>query len=171
MKPHRKDIWALCHLRAIHSENPVKAPWTHNVSTSASPKFLDVCFMCLNATPTTRPSCDTLLRLKNGRADSSEQISSSRPALRFAENDRDTINDETCELIEPYLRFDPDPNKSWGPWKHAAPWQRKSRRARIPLDINEKNTCSTCVEPFDTCCFLREKWRPMGQEMTGMYSI
>lgn len=36
--------------------------------------------------------------------------------LSFAAYDKDNINDETCELLEPYLRFDPDINKHWGPW-------------------------------------------------------
>merc|ERR1719478_1438902 len=31
----------------------------------------------------------------------------------FAQNEKDNINDETCELLEPYLRFDPDPVKNW----------------------------------------------------------
>lgn len=32
----------------------------------------------------------------------------------------DSINDETCELLEPYLRFDEDPIKNWGPWPFQA---------------------------------------------------
>jgi dynein heavy chain len=36
--------------------------------------------------------------------------------LDFAANDKDNINDETCELLEPYLRYDPEPTKNWSPW-------------------------------------------------------
>jgi dynein heavy chain len=36
--------------------------------------------------------------------------------LDFATNDKDNINDETCELLAPYLRYDPDPVKNWSPW-------------------------------------------------------
>eukprot|EP00928_Gymnodinium_smaydae_P031101 TRINITY_DN22944_c0_g4_i1.p1 TRINITY_DN22944_c0_g4~~TRINITY_DN22944_c0_g4_i1.p1 ORF type:complete len:1938 (-),score=445.97 TRINITY_DN22944_c0_g4_i1:215-5482(-) len=36
--------------------------------------------------------------------------------LDFAANDKDGINDETVELLEPYLRYDPDPAKNWSPW-------------------------------------------------------
>eukprot|EP00913_Durusdinium_trenchii_P002107 g1946.t1 len=57
-----------------------------------------------------------------------------RNLKRFAENDRDTINDETCELIEPYLRFDPDPNKSWGPWKHAVLDQSLAKKANAAAE-------------------------------------
>eukprot|EP00928_Gymnodinium_smaydae_P031098 TRINITY_DN22944_c0_g2_i2.p1 TRINITY_DN22944_c0_g2~~TRINITY_DN22944_c0_g2_i2.p1 ORF type:complete len:3465 (-),score=972.42 TRINITY_DN22944_c0_g2_i2:18-9410(-) len=39
--------------------------------------------------------------------------------LSFAANEKDSINDETCELLEPYLRFDPNPAKNWSPW----PWR------------------------------------------------
>jgi len=36
--------------------------------------------------------------------------------LDFAANQKDNINDETCELLDPYLRFDADPAKNWSPW-------------------------------------------------------
>jgi len=36
----------------------------------------------------------------------------------FAANDKDSINDETVELLEPYLRYNEDPAKHWGPWEH-----------------------------------------------------
>merc|ERR1719160_8275 len=36
--------------------------------------------------------------------------------LDFAENEKDNINDETCELLEPFLRFDADPVKNWSPF-------------------------------------------------------
>jgi len=36
--------------------------------------------------------------------------------LDFFLTQRHTINDETLELLEPYVRFDPDPSKHWGPW-------------------------------------------------------
>jgi len=36
--------------------------------------------------------------------------------LDFAQNEKDNINDETCELLEPYLRTDEDPKKNWGPF-------------------------------------------------------
>ncbi|CAJ1460327.1 unnamed protein product, partial [Effrenium voratum] len=48
---------------------------------------------------------------------------------RFAEHERDSINDETCELIEPYLRFDSDPAKNWAPWKHAVLDQHMAKKA------------------------------------------
>merc|ERR1719409_2507908 len=38
--------------------------------------------------------------------------------LDFAENEKDNINDETCELLQPYLRFDTNPTKNWSPWSH-----------------------------------------------------
>jgi dynein heavy chain len=37
--------------------------------------------------------------------------------LDFAANDKDNINDETCELLEPYLRHNEDPAKNWSPWE------------------------------------------------------
>jgi len=40
--------------------------------------------------------------------------------LDFAANEKDNINDETCELLEPYLRFDEDAAKNWSPWTHKA---------------------------------------------------
>eukprot|EP00927_Polykrikos_kofoidii_P046386 TRINITY_DN40623_c0_g2_i1.p1 TRINITY_DN40623_c0_g2~~TRINITY_DN40623_c0_g2_i1.p1 ORF type:complete len:3637 (-),score=783.39 TRINITY_DN40623_c0_g2_i1:390-10571(-) len=40
--------------------------------------------------------------------------------LLFARYDKDAINDETCELLDPYLRFDPDPVKNWSSWTHRA---------------------------------------------------
>ncbi|OLP89010.1 Dynein heavy chain 5, axonemal [Symbiodinium microadriaticum] len=52
----------------------------------------------------------------------------------FAENQRDGINDETCELIEPYLRFDPDPNKHWLTWKHAVLDQQLARKANAAAE-------------------------------------
>merc|ERR1719265_2570478 len=36
--------------------------------------------------------------------------------LDFAQTQKDNINDETCELLHPYLRFDEDPKKHWGPF-------------------------------------------------------
>eukprot|EP00392_Amoebophrya_sp_AT5.2_P015402 g15604.t1 len=36
--------------------------------------------------------------------------------LDFAENEKDNINDETCELLEPYLRFSTEAAKNWSPW-------------------------------------------------------
>jgi len=36
--------------------------------------------------------------------------------LEFAAKDKDNINDETCELLEPYLRFETDTAKHWGPF-------------------------------------------------------
>jgi dynein heavy chain len=36
--------------------------------------------------------------------------------LDFATSQKDNINDETCELLQPYLRFDEDPKKHWGPF-------------------------------------------------------
>jgi dynein heavy chain len=38
--------------------------------------------------------------------------------MNFAENEKDTLNQEICELLEPYLRFNEDPAKHWGPWSH-----------------------------------------------------
>merc|ERR1719506_1678140 len=38
--------------------------------------------------------------------------------MDFAENDKDTLNDEICELLEPYLRYNEDATKHWGPWSH-----------------------------------------------------
>jgi dynein heavy chain len=38
--------------------------------------------------------------------------------MDFANNDKDTLNDEICELLEPYLRYKEDPDKHWGPWTH-----------------------------------------------------
>eukprot|EP00929_Paragymnodinium_shiwhaense_P087549 TRINITY_DN476_c0_g6_i1.p1 TRINITY_DN476_c0_g6~~TRINITY_DN476_c0_g6_i1.p1 ORF type:complete len:3651 (-),score=1240.57 TRINITY_DN476_c0_g6_i1:538-10725(-) len=38
--------------------------------------------------------------------------------MDFAQNEKDNINDETCELLDPYLRFDENPAKHWGPWSH-----------------------------------------------------
>merc|ERR1711862_601930 len=34
----------------------------------------------------------------------------------FAANQKDNINDETCELLEPYLRYDSNPVKNWSPF-------------------------------------------------------
>eukprot|EP00439_Symbiodinium_sp_Y106_P016057 s9039_g2.t1 len=42
--------------------------------------------------------------------------------------------DETCELIEPYLRFDPDPNKHWLTWKHAVLDQQLARKANAAAE-------------------------------------
>eukprot|EP00435_Cladocopium_sp_Y103_P019454 s3864_g4.t1 len=53
---------------------------------------------------------------------------------RFAEHSRDSINDETCELIEPYIRFDPDPVKNWGPWKHAVLDQSLAKKANAAAE-------------------------------------
>ena len=53
---------------------------------------------------------------------------------RFAEHSRDSINDETCELIEPYLRVDADPAKSWGPWKHAVLDQSMAKKANAAAE-------------------------------------
>jgi len=53
---------------------------------------------------------------------------------RFAEHSRDSINDETCELIEPYLRVDADPTKSWGPWKHAVLDQSMAKKANAAAE-------------------------------------
>jgi dynein heavy chain len=36
--------------------------------------------------------------------------------LHFAANEKDSINDETVELLEPYLRCDKNPVKNWSPW-------------------------------------------------------
>ena len=36
----------------------------------------------------------------------------------FALHKRDNINDETCELLEPYLRHSEDPLSNWSPWGH-----------------------------------------------------
>jgi dynein heavy chain len=36
--------------------------------------------------------------------------------LEFAGKEKDTLNDETCELLEPYLRYDPSPSRNWSPW-------------------------------------------------------
>ncbi|CAE8603461.1 unnamed protein product [Polarella glacialis] len=36
--------------------------------------------------------------------------------LYFAANEKDNINDETCELLDPYLRFNEDPVKNWSPF-------------------------------------------------------
>jgi len=36
--------------------------------------------------------------------------------LDFATNEKDNMNDETCELLEPYLRFDAMPSRNWSPW-------------------------------------------------------
>eukprot|EP00397_Hematodinium_sp_SG-2012_P000031 GEMP01000031.1.p1 GENE.GEMP01000031.1~~GEMP01000031.1.p1 ORF type:complete len:4639 (+),score=1050.01 GEMP01000031.1:391-14307(+) len=36
--------------------------------------------------------------------------------LAFAEFEKDNINDETCELLEPYLRFDARPDHNWSPF-------------------------------------------------------
>ncbi|CAJ1345300.1 unnamed protein product [Effrenium voratum] len=36
--------------------------------------------------------------------------------LDFAANEKDNINDETCELLEPYLRYDEDVSKNWSPF-------------------------------------------------------
>ncbi|CAD7937238.1 unnamed protein product [Amoebophrya sp. A120] len=36
--------------------------------------------------------------------------------LDFAANEKDNMNDETCELLEPYLRYNADPAKNWSPW-------------------------------------------------------
>eukprot|EP00931_Biecheleriopsis_adriatica_P081370 TRINITY_DN5469_c0_g1_i3.p1 TRINITY_DN5469_c0_g1~~TRINITY_DN5469_c0_g1_i3.p1 ORF type:complete len:4660 (-),score=1275.41 TRINITY_DN5469_c0_g1_i3:88-14067(-) len=52
----------------------------------------------------------------------------------FAENERDQINDETCELIEPYLRFDQDPAKNWSPWKHPVLEQALARKANVAAE-------------------------------------
>eukprot|EP00930_Biecheleria_cincta_P050644 TRINITY_DN3582_c0_g1_i1.p1 TRINITY_DN3582_c0_g1~~TRINITY_DN3582_c0_g1_i1.p1 ORF type:complete len:2677 (-),score=555.77 TRINITY_DN3582_c0_g1_i1:255-8135(-) len=38
--------------------------------------------------------------------------------LDFAANEKDNINDETCELLEPFLRYDEDPAKNWSPFNH-----------------------------------------------------
>jgi dynein heavy chain len=38
--------------------------------------------------------------------------------LGFAANEKDNINDETCELLDPYLRYEADATKHWGPWTH-----------------------------------------------------
>jgi len=38
--------------------------------------------------------------------------------LNFAANEKDNINDETCELLEPYLRYDENPVKNWSPFSH-----------------------------------------------------
>ncbi|CAK0855452.1 unnamed protein product [Prorocentrum cordatum] len=46
-------------------------------------------------------------------------ISFLNKVLDFAANEKDNINDETCELLEPYLRHDEDEKKNWSPW----PWK------------------------------------------------
>jgi len=38
--------------------------------------------------------------------------------MKFAKKEKDTLNDEICELLEPYLRYSEDPVKHWGPWTH-----------------------------------------------------
>jgi len=52
----------------------------------------------------------------------------------FAEFEKDNINDETCELLEPYLRFNADPERSWGPWKHAVLDQALARKANVAAE-------------------------------------
>jgi len=52
----------------------------------------------------------------------------------FAENDRDLINDETCELLEPYLRYDPEPARNWSPWKHPVLDQSLARKANTAAE-------------------------------------
>lgn len=50
----------------------------------------------------------------------------------FADHERDSINAETCELLEPYLRVHLDPQKSWGPWKgHSVLDQALARKASV----------------------------------------
>jgi dynein heavy chain len=39
--------------------------------------------------------------------------------LFFADKEKDTLNDEIIELLEPYLRFNENPELHWGPWTHA----------------------------------------------------
>eukprot|EP00928_Gymnodinium_smaydae_P021973 TRINITY_DN18608_c0_g3_i2.p1 TRINITY_DN18608_c0_g3~~TRINITY_DN18608_c0_g3_i2.p1 ORF type:complete len:2564 (-),score=332.72 TRINITY_DN18608_c0_g3_i2:161-7795(-) len=53
---------------------------------------------------------------------------------RFAEFDRDAINSETCELLEPYLRCDSDPEKNWSPWKHPPLDQGLARKASVAAE-------------------------------------
>merc|ERR1712216_453269 len=36
--------------------------------------------------------------------------------FNFATNEKDNINDETCELLEPYLRWDERETHNWSPW-------------------------------------------------------
>jgi len=48
---------------------------------------------------------------------------------QFAENDRDIINDETCELLQPYLRCDSNSVRNWSPWKHAVLDQALAKKA------------------------------------------
>jgi dynein heavy chain len=38
--------------------------------------------------------------------------------LDFAANEKDNINDETCELLDPFLRYNEDPAKNWSPFNH-----------------------------------------------------
>jgi len=38
--------------------------------------------------------------------------------MYFANNEKDSLNDEICELLEPYLRYNEDPVKHWGPFPH-----------------------------------------------------
>merc|ERR1711933_382459 len=38
--------------------------------------------------------------------------------MDFAANEKDCINDETVELLDPYLRCNEDPAKNWSPWSH-----------------------------------------------------
>ncbi|MAC17935.1 MAG: hypothetical protein CMC97_06535, partial [Flavobacteriales bacterium] len=38
--------------------------------------------------------------------------------LHFKDVEKDNINDETCELLEPYLRYDDNPQRNWSPWGH-----------------------------------------------------
>jgi dynein heavy chain len=40
--------------------------------------------------------------------------------LDFANYEKDSINDETVELLQPYLRYDENPAKNWSPWPHCA---------------------------------------------------
>jgi len=52
----------------------------------------------------------------------------------FAEKSRDSINDETCELLEPYLRYDPDSSRNWGPWNHPVLDQALARKANVAAE-------------------------------------
>jgi dynein heavy chain len=53
----------------------------------------------------------------------------------FAEFERDTINAETCELLEPYLRYNVDPAKSWCPWRgHCVLDQGLARKASVAAE-------------------------------------
>jgi len=52
----------------------------------------------------------------------------------FATNERDNINDETCEFLEPYLRFESDPSRNWSPWAHPVLDQALAKKANAAAE-------------------------------------